>query len=213
VFYKAHGANASWEWLEWIAPCVDVLRKLAKNFNNILGTDQGTRHASAPPNLSDDIQTLMESLAEHNVYCVQKGRTLDDDDSLVKDVISIGLEGLADGTNNPIWEFNDTFQRLQRRRRMSPVISGASPVQSADSKQHFEDLSAAVVPPNKADFHVSEEEEAGMDDRANELTASLFKNLEQEEMLSVLTAADVDLEMDEEVQVEGFVDDESEEDW
>jgi hypothetical protein len=91
---------------------VDVLQKLARNFNDILGADQGTHHA--PPDLSDDIRTLMESLDEHNVYRVQKGRILDDSDGgLVKDVISVGLEGLADGGKNPLWEFNNAFQRLQ----------------------------------------------------------------------------------------------------
>ena len=39
------------------------------------------RHA--PADLADDIHTLMESLDENNVYRIQKGRVLDDDDELV----------------------------------------------------------------------------------------------------------------------------------
>jgi hypothetical protein len=72
----------------------------------------------------------------------------------------------------------------------------------------FEDLSAAVALPDEADLHVSNsmEQEVGED---NGLTARLSGNLEQEEILvSVLTAADVDLEMDE---GDNCVDDESEE--
>jgi len=33
-----------------IGPCVEVLRQLAKNFNNALGADQGMKHP--PPDLS-----------------------------------------------------------------------------------------------------------------------------------------------------------------
>jgi len=119
TFYKAHGSNASWEWLGLVSPCVDMLRQLAKNFHQMLGADQGTRHA--PPQLSKDIESLMNSLSEHNVYKIQKGRTLDDDDPLVKDIISAGFHSLTTGTKNPLNEYNDAFEKLQRRRRMKPV--------------------------------------------------------------------------------------------
>ena len=92
--------NASWEWLESIAPCVDVLWQLSKNFNDILGADQGTRHA--PADLTEDIATLMESLDENDVYRVQKGRVLDEDDEAVKDVIMVGLQNLIEGNKNPL---------------------------------------------------------------------------------------------------------------
>ena len=70
-----------------MAPCVDVLRQLSKNFNDNLGADQGTRHA--PVNLTDDIQSLMESLEENNVYRLQNGRELDENDGPVKDVMAL----------------------------------------------------------------------------------------------------------------------------
>jgi hypothetical protein len=44
----------------------------------------------------------------------------DDGDGPVKDVINLGLESLTDGTTNPLCEFNNTFERLQKRRKMSP---------------------------------------------------------------------------------------------
>jgi hypothetical protein len=64
-----------------------------------------------------------------------------------------------------------------------------------------------VALPDEADLHVSDsmEQEVGED---NGLTARLSGNLEEEILVSVLTAADVDLEMDE---GDNCVDDESEE--
>ncbi|KAF9538142.1 hypothetical protein CPC08DRAFT_526145 [Agrocybe pediades] len=111
TFYKAHGSNASWEWLASIAPCVDMLRKLARNFHQMLGADQGTRHA--PPQLAKDIDSLMVSLSEHKVYEIQKGRTLDNDDPPVKDILSVGFDNLTAGTKSPLAEYNEAFQRLQ----------------------------------------------------------------------------------------------------
>ncbi|KAF9536202.1 hypothetical protein CPC08DRAFT_775592 [Agrocybe pediades] len=98
-FYKAHGSNASWEWLKLISPC--------------------TRHAE--PQLQKDIESLMKYLSEHNVYKIQKGGTLDDDEPPVKDVITAGFHSLTTGVKNPLSEYNDAFARLQRRRRMKPV--------------------------------------------------------------------------------------------
>jgi hypothetical protein len=85
-----------------IAPCVDVLRQLSKKFNDILGADQGTRHA--PANLTEDITTLMENLDENNVYTIQNGQILDNDNEPIKDVIAVGLQNLVEGnkTHFPI---------------------------------------------------------------------------------------------------------------
>ncbi|KAF9568050.1 hypothetical protein CPC08DRAFT_813857 [Agrocybe pediades] len=118
-FYKAHGSNASWEWLKLISPCVDVLRELARNFHDMLGADQGTRHAE--PRLAKDIESLMKYLSEHKVYQIQKGRTLDEDEPPVKDVITAGFHSLTTGAKNPLAEYNEAFGRLQRRRRMKSV--------------------------------------------------------------------------------------------
>ena len=95
-----------------MAPCVDVLRQLSKTFNDNLGADQGTRHT--PANLTDDIQSLMESLEEHNVYQIQNGWVLDEDDGPVKDVMGVGLQNLVDGNKNPLSKYNEVFQRVQR---------------------------------------------------------------------------------------------------
>ncbi|EIW74151.1 hypothetical protein CONPUDRAFT_160399 [Coniophora puteana RWD-64-598 SS2] len=55
IFCRAHGSNASWEWLEVVAPCVNVLRKLSNKINAALGSKQGNHHAAA--DLSADITT------------------------------------------------------------------------------------------------------------------------------------------------------------
>jgi hypothetical protein len=44
---------------------VEILRNLANCFNDVLGVDVGKRHA--PPNLTNDIETLMDSLEDYGV--------------------------------------------------------------------------------------------------------------------------------------------------
>ncbi|EIW73975.1 hypothetical protein CONPUDRAFT_68089 [Coniophora puteana RWD-64-598 SS2] len=118
-YYQAHGSNASWEWLRVIAPCVDVLRKLATNIHAAIGAKQGTRHAI--PNLSADIKVLMDSLALHQVYQIRDGRTFSSEESPPVDVVSAGTESLAFGTTNPLYQFNEHQRRLQTRRRTIPL--------------------------------------------------------------------------------------------
>ena len=62
----------------------------------------------------------MDSLDEHKVYQVQKGRVLHDDDEPVPDVIAVGLHKLTEG---PLNEYNTAFHHLQKRRKMKPVSS------------------------------------------------------------------------------------------
>jgi len=62
----------------------------------------------------------MNSLEDHKVYQVQKGRMLKDDE-LAKDVIAVGLQNLTAGEKNPLAEYNAAVKRLQKRRNMNPV--------------------------------------------------------------------------------------------
>jgi hypothetical protein len=71
----------------------------------------------APPDLRSDIQSLMNSLDEHKVYQILKGRMLKDDE-LAKDVIGVGLQNLTAGEKNPLAEYNGALKRL---RNMNPV--------------------------------------------------------------------------------------------
>jgi hypothetical protein len=142
-FYKAHGSSASWEWLEMIAPCVEVLRHLAKTMNSLLGTDTGTRHE--PVDLSHDIPELMASLDNHDVYRM-KGRKLDDDDEPVVDVVTAGLQSLTDNSSNPLDEFNKAFTNLQARRRLVPVVGGPRSSQSTNQPSISTPTQALSVP-------------------------------------------------------------------
>ncbi|KAK7049041.1 hypothetical protein R3P38DRAFT_3307636 [Favolaschia claudopus] len=100
--YKADGAGHSWDWL------------------TLLGNRQGSKHAT--PDLVADISALMASLDEHEVYIEKEGRVLDDDEKPGPDVISVGMAALTHGTSTtPLAEFNEQFDVLRARRRLTPV--------------------------------------------------------------------------------------------
>jgi hypothetical protein len=83
--------------------------------NEELGSRQGNKHTI--PDISNDIEVLMASLQEHEVYVKKEGRVLDDDELPVPDALSVGAAALAHGTTtNPIQEFNAQFDQLRRRR-------------------------------------------------------------------------------------------------
>ncbi|KAK6984118.1 hypothetical protein R3P38DRAFT_3333003 [Favolaschia claudopus] len=148
--YKADGAGHSWDWLALVSPCVDILRQLATRMNVELGTRQGSKHAT--PDLAADIAALMASLDEHEVYVEKEGRVLDDDEKPAPDVISVGMAALTHGTTTtPLAEFNQQFEVLRERRRLTPVADLLSlinaredllPQTSADESDAFENASA-----------------------------------------------------------------------
>ncbi|KAJ7679242.1 hypothetical protein DFH06DRAFT_975213 [Mycena polygramma] len=118
--YKADGDGHSWDWLAMISPCVDVLRTLATRINTDLGARQGSKHTI--PDLEEDITALMDSLDEHDVYTVQPGRVLDDDEQPVPDILSVGMAALTHGSSTtPLAEFNQQFEILRARRHLMPV--------------------------------------------------------------------------------------------
>ncbi|KAJ6624223.1 hypothetical protein B0H10DRAFT_2162254 [Mycena sp. CBHHK59/15] len=130
--YKADGDAHSWDWLAFVSPCVDVLRRLATRLNTDLGARQGNKHTI--PDLTKDITSLMASLQEHEVYVLKEGRVLDDDELPAPDVLSVGAAALTHGAmTNPLQDFNDQFDQLRRRRELIPVsdllqyLPGASP--------------------------------------------------------------------------------------
>jgi hypothetical protein len=118
--YKADGAGHSCDWLSLISPCVDVLRQLATKINVDLGASQGSKHAT--PDLEEDINALMDSLAEHEVYVEKEGRVLDDDEKPAPDVLSVGMAALTHGSSTtPISEFNQQFEIMRERRGLTPI--------------------------------------------------------------------------------------------
>ncbi|KAJ7319127.1 hypothetical protein DFH08DRAFT_926720 [Mycena albidolilacea] len=119
TIYQAHGSAASWEWL-------------------------GTKHA--PTNLSADIELLMGSLAEHEVYEI-KGRVFaDGDGSPTPDVITDGIQQITDNTSNPLTEHNAALLKLQARRRLRPLVSTWS-----DVPESMPEATSSVPPPLPSD--------------------------------------------------------------
>ncbi|KAJ8090045.1 hypothetical protein PM082_018625 [Marasmius tenuissimus] len=189
--YKAHGSNSTWEWLAMISPCIGTLRKLATDMANTVGeATQGTRHAAA--DLSNDINTLMESLEHHKVYQVIKGRVLDNDNPPVKDVISEGITQLP----GPLREYNSAFKSLQARRRQEPTVGGLDPgistgghdesrglVDESDEQQTQDGVEAEELDESIAVGDVFQGEMAEVFDR-------------EDPILSLLTEEDVALDMD-----------------
>ncbi|KAJ7584479.1 hypothetical protein C8J56DRAFT_789516 [Mycena floridula] len=202
TFYKAHGSGASWEWLEMISPCVNVLRQLSNTMRDLLGSYQGSTHA--PADLRDDIKLLMTSLQDHGVYKVQPGRVLDDDDAPVKDVISVGLQALTDSSSNPLDEYNTAFRRLQiRRQHVKPIVGPGSDmhdVQStstASSNAETPSLSQNGTPPPQSPIATSVSSASGSED--SEEDEGEFERVmaeDDEPTLRRENAEDVALDMD-----------------
>lgn len=107
-----------------VAPCVTALRHLSTSITQMLGSQQGTKHE--PANLTTDIELLMASLAEHEVYKI-KGRVFAEGDAFpTPDVISVGAQQLSDSSSNPLVEYNTAFRKLQARCRLRPLVESWS---------------------------------------------------------------------------------------
>ncbi|THG94119.1 hypothetical protein EW026_g7288 [Hermanssonia centrifuga] len=115
VIYQAQGSGASWDWLETVSPCINVLRALATQMNWNLGSQQGSKHHAL--DLTNDIRELMKALRTHRVYEKESGRVIDDG-TAVPDTFVHGLHGLL----GPLRDYNITFERLRARRKVPPLV-------------------------------------------------------------------------------------------
>lgn len=97
-----------------------------------MGAKQGDHHAS--PDLTDDIDELMGSLAHHHVYEVQPGRILTDDDKPVADTIVDGFISLTYGSNSPLNTFNRSFKVIQKHFGMRPLVGDEPPAADVSGK-------------------------------------------------------------------------------
>ncbi|KAF8682692.1 hypothetical protein RHS04_02131 [Rhizoctonia solani] len=137
--YKAHGSGALWEWLAHISPCVDFLRRLAREFQQTLGDDQGAKHAQA--DLSRSIDTLIRSFTTNETHSIKPGRSrADADGPPIVDMITKGMRQLVHGTDGPIAKFNQELERLQKRRKLMPVSTQwehfQSTMETSDTHKH-----------------------------------------------------------------------------
>ncbi|KAH9915138.1 uncharacterized protein B0H18DRAFT_1042454 [Fomitopsis serialis] len=204
TIYKAHGSNASWDWLAMIAPCIDILRRLASQMHTLLGAKQGTSHTS--PSLDKDISQLVASLRRFNVYELQPGREIDDgtdNSGQVADSLTRGLQRLSE----PLDEFNKTFAKLQSRCKAAPLLGARySNFGGGDSESE----SRETVDPHKSPPSLGitgkvvapaddapDPGDSGSDDEdfANEDEDEL-EDLEPQAFMSLETAGDVALDMD-----------------
>ena len=166
-----------------ISPCIDILRHLARKVHDELGTYQGTKHTS--PNLERDIERLMQSLADHNVYEIENGRTIDPgsditgdkdgvespDDAkpevtaqvVVPNCISLGLSRLP----SPLREYNETFRKLQERSRQVPLI-GEQYLTASGSRSRYAGGNSSREPQPEATLGEPEAAGSAPEDGAND---------------------------------------------
>ncbi|KAJ7868794.1 hypothetical protein B0H14DRAFT_3084033 [Mycena olivaceomarginata] len=184
TIYQAHGSAASWEWLGMVAPC--------------------TKHA--PTDLSTDIELLMGSLAEHEVYEI-KGRVFaDGDGSPTPDVITDGIQQITDNTSNPLTEYNAALLKLQARRRLLPLVSTWSDVPESTPEATSNPPGSSmpfVLPPadvemSDVDDETSENGSHGSVDPDEELLSAFEHTMDEvdEPTLTRDNADDVALDMD-----------------
>ncbi|KAJ7221694.1 hypothetical protein GGX14DRAFT_559176 [Mycena pura] len=181
-----------------VAPCITALRHLSTSIINILGSDQGTKHE--PADLSTDIQLLMKSLAENQVYQIQGRVFAEEDGAPTLDVITAGIQQLSDSTSNPLTECNAAFLQLQARRRLTPLVDTAAPpsVQPVLTLAAPVSIPPAVVPAVPTRNLSSPPSIA--DDQSEASNSSDHDSLFDEDLLGPTltrdTAADVALDMD-----------------
>ncbi|KAF8601188.1 hypothetical protein BDV93DRAFT_510278 [Ceratobasidium sp. AG-I] len=122
TIYKAHGSNASWEWLASISPCVDFLRRLTKEFHRSLGDDQGISHS--PADLKKSIHTLMRSFATNETHSIKNGRhRAEGDGKPVRDILTEGMSRLVHGANGPrSRHYNVAFRGQHSHLMMASLV-------------------------------------------------------------------------------------------
>jgi hypothetical protein len=186
-----------------IAPCVDILRRLARHFKQMLGTDLGTAHQAM--DLSHDLPDLMASLEDHEVYIYKHSRRLDEDDPPTKDIITAGLVELISGKTSPLIDYNLAFKALQSRRRLSPLVPvpAIQPNQQpnstmTDSESELPPLFQIVEDSESGLTLLPVEEDEGSDPEEVEDPGDFLRSFEEnsETRLSLESAADVSLDMD-----------------
>lgn len=84
--------------------------------NSTLGSKLGQKHHA--PDLSKDIRKLLDSLREKAVYEVKIGRTVDQANAEVTNVVTAGLQALP----GPLREYNERFEQLRNKYRQKPLI-------------------------------------------------------------------------------------------
>ena len=173
--------------------------------NKLLGSDQGTAHK--PTNLAEDIADLMVSLDEHDIYTLNKGRRLDNDDPPVTNIITMGLQILTDTNKGPIDDYNETFRQLQARCQLTPIVGPADIISKLFAIQNTHTVLAAPITHHQpltastqANVTPTEDREESKskdsDEEQGEAAQVMEDDKEDEPLLRRETAGDVALDMD-----------------
>ncbi|THU77683.1 hypothetical protein K435DRAFT_877525 [Dendrothele bispora CBS 962.96] len=113
------------------------------------------------------------------MYRLRKGRELEEDEIII-DAITTGLQALTDTVNNPISEYNAAFKKLQRRRQMRPVTDpweDDSPAQIPEASE-----TTATVQSTTPTLSNPNEDLVDIEERRNE------PEIDEEPMLALSTA-------------------------
>ena len=150
----------------------------------------------------------MESLDAHNVYRVQLGWVLGDDDGgPVKDAIMAGLQSLTAGTKSPLSEYNEAFCLLQKRRKIIPVSNqpksiSESPNSSAGATKAETQMITSIDLPSHGQQDPQSQEDNIPEEEDSEVISEVARIIEDLEngivdpTLTRFGAEDVALEMD-----------------
>ncbi|KAG9124443.1 hypothetical protein FRC07_011615 [Ceratobasidium sp. 392] len=157
TIYKARGSNAAWSWIAAISPCVEALRALAKDLNNMLGRRLG--------------------LKEYGVYQLKPGRTLHDEDKPVPDAEGVGLNILLDLKSGPLKDYNSFFKLTQEAYRR-PLVSEMVP--HTASRQQLSETSRVEAQHQDALNEAASQETPGADTDAAEIERGSEDDEDQE---------------------------------
>lgn len=215
----------SWDWLSMITPCIDVLRSLARTMNSVLGSDQGLRHAEADIGNDIEtlmsslagwrVYTLTrgrevdedDEIVVDSVSAGLASLTTGTDNPLVE--YNTSFSKLQHRRRMAPVDIEDTETPLGPPRTPSPSSSTTSHPNSpsysptANTSITSPDFLPVVPPvsshvPDFPGLEVTGTESDGNDYNIRELD-QILADVEQgvrDPMLSLLTAEDVDLEMD-----------------
>ncbi|KAI0072891.1 hypothetical protein K474DRAFT_1700685 [Panus rudis PR-1116 ss-1] len=176
IIYSAQGSNASPEWLEKISPCIAVLREIATQLNEALGSKQGNKHQT--PQIDNDIRELMKSLRMHRVYSVERGRTIDGKKAQIPNVQSAGFNKLG----SPLRSYNAEFERRKQRLRMTPLIGNPLLSRHMDSDTAMDGSESENDTESDVGSNASgDDEPANEPDDAEEEESELVFSLETED--------------------------------
>lgn len=148
----------------------------------------------------------MDSLAEHEVYKYKNGRTLDDNEDSMTDVISVGMDHLMKGTNSPLNDYIKAFWHLERWWATKPIVDDTQPLPTEPNPPTLLTSLSPSDPAVCIEVSMVQDKDEGDIDMDGELDDDVLMEEESELMqllsraneptLALATEEDVALDMD-----------------